>query len=678
MLLRLALLLLLSLPAWATNGYLAVVGLPSEGTNWFGSTVVYRGYNAWWEFRPHWTVSVVPNAGTDLFDSAASGYTFTGSEAISGYPAGTVFISSTGALPTGLFAMRGSFWATYGVCNISGTTFALRKRWSSTVDTNGTAVTYNISGQPDFTSNLVTGAAVNINGTSATVATITDATHFTVSSSLGTHSGYSFDSGCAGTKMLFSDAGSGEIRVSFDPATPTAYITSVSGLPMGTTVSWFQTEAGGILGPLPSATKPYFFNGLGVGTMQAAIPGGATTGTYTVSITLCTVADGSGTCGTSSYDIDVRALTPVTHSPPSSALPIPTLSTWASVMTADSILSGSGGAHWCNNSTGVPNPNPLAFGDESEIWYYDGGRVYYQIATYTGNTAWNLCGANINGQYKDWIVSNGGVFQGYRVFPAGLGITWQRTGNAAYSGAVDLIANTPASAATYGGRLWDYRIRELAYAVDTYYVQEAVLGESRNANLTRSCEFLMSALNAHSLGGPHAVWQPFYGGLANEALIHCFDLTADPRIPVAIKTSLDWQWGFYNAGLHIMPYDVYNTNTPWCYDSVSGNLWFLDFGEVETTSCLDTNTDVVLRKLNNLEAPAWAWMWQYTGTPAYQVNGDELFSQAYNGSAPFSGKEFSQNYRWSFDYVRWRSTVSTVSGSRISGHANISGSVIIH
>ncbi len=671
---RLFLALMISIPAWATNGYLAVVGLPSEGTNWFGSTVVYRGYNGWWEFRPHWTVSVVPNASTDVFDSAASGYTFTGSEAISGYPAGTVFISSTGALPTGLFAMRGSFWATYGVCNISGTTFALRKRWSSTVDTNGTTVTYNISGQPDFTANLVTGASVNINGTPATVSTITDATHFTVSSSLGTHSGYSFDSGCAGTKMLFSDTGSGEIRVSFDPSVQTAYITNVSGLPMGSTVSWWNTQAGGISGPLPATTEPYFFEGLGVGTLRAVIPSGATTGTYTVSITLCTAADGSGTCGTSSYNIDVRALTPLTNSPPVSAPAIPGLSTWQAVMTADNILSNFGGAHFCNKATGVPSINPLAFGDESEIWYYDGGRVYYQIATYTGDTDWNNCGANITGQYKDWIVSNSGVFQGYRVFPNGLGITWQRTADPAYSGAVDLIANSSGSAAQYGGRIWDYRIRELAYAIDTYYVQEAVLGESRNANLTRSCEFLMSALNAHSLGtSPHAVWQPFYGGLANEALINCFSLTADPRIPVAIKASLDWQWGFYNASTHIMPYDVYATDTPYCEETV---LWFLAFGEVETTSCNGTS-DTTLRKLNNLQDPAYAWLWQYTGTSAYQVNGDELFSYAFNPTAPFSGKEFSQNYRWSFNYITWRG-VNGAPGTKITGQFTGSGRVIIH
>ncbi len=343
-------------------------------------------------------------------------------------------------------------------------------------------------------------------------------------------------------------------------------------------------------------------------------------------------------------------------------------------MISDAILSGFGGAHWVNLSTGVTNPSTLAFGDESEIWYYDGCRVYSQIAVYTGNVNWYLGATNICDQYKAWIVANSGVFQGYRVFPDGLGLTFQRTMTASYKSAVDLMAVTPASFVNYGGRLWDYRIRETSYAVNTYFNQEARLGESRNANLLRSCEFLMSSLDAHSLGGPHAVWQPFYGGLAREALTHCFDLTADPRIPVSIKNSIDWEWGFYNSSAHIMPYDVYNTDTPWCESSI---LWFLAQGifEVESTSCKDTNSDPTLRKLNNLVAPPYAWLWQYTSTSTYQVNGDELFSQAFNGSGPFSGKEFSQNYRSSFDYVTWRSMASAAptNGSLISGATLFSG-----
>jgi hypothetical protein len=59
--------------------------------------------------------------------------------------------------------------------------------------------------------------------------------------------------------------------------------------------------------------------------------------------------------------------------------------------------------------------------------------------------------------------------------------------------------------------------------------------------------------------------------------------------------------------------------------------------------------------LNLLIAPAFAWLYHQTGNTKYQVEGDQVFAggvkYAYLGSA----KQFNQNYRWSFDYVAWRS-----------------------
>jgi hypothetical protein len=38
----------------------------------------------------------------------------------------------------------------------------------------------------------------------------------------------------------------------------------------------------------------------------------------------------------------------------------------------------------------------------------------------------------------------------------------------------------------------------------------------------------------------------------------------------------------------------------------------------------------------------------------YQERGDALFSHALDIPITWNGKIFSQNYRWSFDYVNWR------------------------
>jgi hypothetical protein len=55
----------------------------------------------------------------------------------------------------------------------------------------------------------------------------------------------------------------------------------------------------------------------------------------------------------------------------------------------------------------------------------------------------------------------------------------------------------------------------------------------------------------------------------------------------------------------------------------------------------------------------YAWLFQYTGDSIYQEEGDRCWQGGVNidpgGGIGWSGKNFSQNYRWSFDYVHWRS-----------------------
>lgn len=59
--------------------------------------------------------------------------------------------------------------------------------------------------------------------------------------------------------------------------------------------------------------------------------------------------------------------------------------------------------------------------------------------------------------------------------------------------------------------------------------------------------------------------------------------------------------------------------------------------------------------LNDLVAPAFAWYWTKTRDVTYQRRGDEVFLHAFDTSDwRFNWKEYNQVYRWSFDYVRWR------------------------
>jgi hypothetical protein len=59
--------------------------------------------------------------------------------------------------------------------------------------------------------------------------------------------------------------------------------------------------------------------------------------------------------------------------------------------------------------------------------------------------------------------------------------------------------------------------------------------------------------------------------------------------------------------------------------------------------------------LNLLIAPLYAWLWKQTGNPSYRDRGDQLWQGGVEGAYLDGGKQFNQNYWWSFDYVAWRS-----------------------
>jgi hypothetical protein len=71
-------------------------------------------------------------------------------------------------------------------------------------------------------------------------------------------------------------------------------------------------------------------------------------------------------------------------------------------------------------------------------------------------------------------------------------------------------------------------------------------------------------------------------------------------------------------------------------------------------------------ELNNLLSPAYAWYWSKTGDHRCLLAGDDLFNHVFDSAMSYnpygllgsgwtwSVKEFNQVYKWSFDYVRWR------------------------
>jgi hypothetical protein len=60
--------------------------------------------------------------------------------------------------------------------------------------------------------------------------------------------------------------------------------------------------------------------------------------------------------------------------------------------------------------------------------------------------------------------------------------------------------------------------------------------------------------------------------------------------------------------------------------------------------------------LNNLIAPAAAWYWAKTGDEAIRGYCDAMFASTFkDDSGKWGPKQFNQIYKWSFDFVRYRS-----------------------
>jgi hypothetical protein len=129
----------------------------------------------------------------------------------------------------------------------------------------------------------------------------------------------------------------------------------------------------------------------------------------------------------------------------------------------------------------------------------------------------------------------------------------------------------------------------------------------------------------------------FMVGLQAESLIQYFEKTGDPRILPALKTAADGLWDL--AWVESVGGFRYCTETPAAGDK-------------------DCNANVH-PGLNMLIAHRYGWLYRQTGDGGYRDKGDEIFKRGVDGAAkrdpslPY-GKQFTQNYRLSFDYVKYR------------------------
>jgi chitodextrinase len=274
---------------------------------------------------------------------------------------------------------------------------------------------------------------------------------------------------------------------------------------------------------------------------------------------------------------------------------------------------------------GQTHCQPIAGMWEGYVWYYDGMRVYQQIADYTGDAAWLTCADYSKEVYRGYVLQNNGGVQGWRVFPHGLRSDFLRNGDEASRQAVHLLALNSAFASK-GGGVDPGLVRETAYLVHAYRAAES-LGDPQHPKFDRAVDFLLGHLDQWFVSETEPYMQPFMVGLACEALIQYYEESRDPRVPPAIKTALDALW-----------------NWAWVAEDMS---FFYESTGDTTQGAPD---------LNMLIAPAFGWLYAMTGDVSYRERGDLIFEGGVLGAWLGGGKQFSQNYRWSPDYVKWRST----------------------
>jgi hypothetical protein len=384
-------------------------------------------------------------------------------------------------------------------------------------------------------------------------------------------------------------------------------------------------------------------------TTTLRLTAGATTPTGSHTITVKAVSN--NVTRQLSFTFNVLAPPSPTNPPTIGSMPaIPNLSNWQTNMTTY-------GQQICNY---LDTPG-LTFGDRLNWVYYDQIRVMYQISDYVPASAsyWNACALKARGVFRDeYVLPNDGGVRGEQIFTTGLRMDYERTGDAQSKTAAVRVAQNGSFMTDTTPLNWlidNSSSREVAYGILAKLDAEQ-LGAGTSPRLVPFVDIALGHMDQWFVSKttrcpqgeiypPDAVGkyyiQPFMVGLTMRALIVYYEKTPDPRIPPAIKTAADWLWA--NAWV--------SSEQAFWYQN-----WVAD--PSQTFPSQPGAAD-----LNQLIAPAYAWLYRQTGDATYQSRGDQIFSGGVLNSVTLgNGKQFDQNYIWSFDYVKWR-TASQSSGA---------------
>ncbi len=428
------------------------------------------------------------------------------------------------------------------------------------------------------------------------------------------------------------------------------FIRSVSGYPPGTILSWRRLQS--------VRMPPLSVNGNELVlyepdvTMFAKVPATTRPGEYRITVKTSEARDTEQNPSSFQYTLTAATLPVTKLAAPKDFPPIPGLKTWERIMTSSEDGGGSAlrqyprcanrkdpaaplgwadaAGHVTLSNTGTPYPVSYSTGSNARVWFYN-DETFFRIAQYTGDPTWANCGVFIASAMRDKFQQNGPTaIQAFLYFPWTMVAAYRLTKDPSYR---DAVISTADGGQGSRGSVNDFSIRENAFAFEGRLARREVTGQE-DYDLPYFAEAALGQLYVNATSSPDRSFnEVFMLGLAMRPLIRWYMISHDERIPVVIKLTLDKIWdNWYDHKAHHFYYNPEPT------------------GERCWVGCQKWTG----AKLNNLVAPAYAWYWRLTGDEDARQRGDDLFSHMYDEGYPYSAKEWSQGYYWSWDFVDWR------------------------
>jgi hypothetical protein len=260
--------------------------------------------------------------------------------------------------------------------------------------------------------------------------------------------------------------------------------------------------------------------------------------------------------------------------------------------------------------------------------YYDGQNVFQKIRDYTKDKTWNGCAAKAEEVYRDhYVLKDGERVLGYWVFTRGLLRDWLESGDKVSRDAIDILTNKSA----FGSLPVSPYLKEFTRSREAAYLLEAELDaekagqgydDSKRREIANAC---FGHIEQWASGKYYV--KTFMVALTVQALIKNHEAHPDPRTFPAIRKAGDIIWAQWVADAKAFKY----------VSQVSPD------GE-QTTPQVD---------LNLLISPVFAWLYKETRDKRYLDKAVQSFNSGVNEAWLGSGKQFNQNYRWSFEEVEW-------------------------